>query len=428
MRQIVAHLQSPLYRNAYALIVSVLGTSGLGIIYWVVAARLYSPEAVGRNSAILTTMMFLAGLGEFNLRIAMIRFIPIAGRSTQRLVFWSYLFSLSMGVVVGIIFLLGINLWSPALSFLLESRILAVWFVISILTWIIFALQDNVLTGLRQSVWVPVENVAFGVVKLLLLLVFVNHFGEYSIFASWTIPVTLSLLPVNYLLFKFLIPKEMAEKQDEALPFGVREIVRYVASDYAGAMLALSIAAILPIIVISVSGPSANAFFYQAWTIAIALRFISSSLSTSLTVEASGKYEDLQANSVRYLINTLRLMVPAVAVVFLFAPLILRIFGAQYAAEGTTLLRLLALSALPNTLQDLFRSHARVHHQMKALLVMHAVSWVITIGLSYLLIHQIGITGIGIAYLISDLFVAGAIVLGPLRPYLLRGRVIAKPG
>ena len=40
---IAAHLRTPLYRNGYFLIASTVITSGLGFIYWAVAARVYRP-------------------------------------------------------------------------------------------------------------------------------------------------------------------------------------------------------------------------------------------------------------------------------------------------------------------------------------------------------------------------------------------------
>ena len=61
LARLVAHLRTPLYWNGYALILSSGATSGLGMIYWIVAAQAYSAEAVGLNSAMIAAMMFLAG-------------------------------------------------------------------------------------------------------------------------------------------------------------------------------------------------------------------------------------------------------------------------------------------------------------------------------------------------------------------------------
>ena len=47
----------------------------------------------------------------------------------------------------------------------------ACWFVVSTARGRSFSLQDSALTGLRASVWIPLENAAYGVVKLGLLVV-----------------------------------------------------------------------------------------------------------------------------------------------------------------------------------------------------------------------------------------------------------------
>ena len=37
--RLLAHVRLPIYRNAYALVLSSATTSGLGVVYWTLAAR-----------------------------------------------------------------------------------------------------------------------------------------------------------------------------------------------------------------------------------------------------------------------------------------------------------------------------------------------------------------------------------------------------
>ena len=60
LARLTAHLRDPLYRNGYALVLSSAATSVLGILYWVLAARLYSTAVIGVNSALLSALSFLA--------------------------------------------------------------------------------------------------------------------------------------------------------------------------------------------------------------------------------------------------------------------------------------------------------------------------------------------------------------------------------
>ena len=88
-RQLREHVTTPVYREGYALVMSAAVAGVLGLVYWVVAARSYSPEDVGVNSAIISTMLLLSSIAQLNLSAGLIRFIPAAGASKRRLVAWS---------------------------------------------------------------------------------------------------------------------------------------------------------------------------------------------------------------------------------------------------------------------------------------------------------------------------------------------------
>ena len=81
-----------------------------------------------------------------------------------------------------------------------------IWFIVATMAWTIFALQDSVLVGLRQATWVPLENLVFSIVKLILLVTMATLLNAYGIFVSWAIPMALLLLPINWLIFARLAP------------------------------------------------------------------------------------------------------------------------------------------------------------------------------------------------------------------------------
>ena len=99
--QLMTHLRTPLYRNGYALILSTGITSALGLLYWAVAAKFYSTESVGLNSAVVSTMIFLSGISQLNMQETMIRYIPVMGRRTTRMVIYTYTIVVSLSALVG---------------------------------------------------------------------------------------------------------------------------------------------------------------------------------------------------------------------------------------------------------------------------------------------------------------------------------------
>src|SRR5918992_3756908 len=100
-------LSNPLFRNAYALMANGGLTGVLGLGYWLLAARLYPPDVVGRNSAVLQAILFVSGLTAINYML--IRFVPQSGRRTGRLVVGSYAIGAITAALIGLGFLLTLG-------------------------------------------------------------------------------------------------------------------------------------------------------------------------------------------------------------------------------------------------------------------------------------------------------------------------------
>ncbi len=411
-------LAKPLYRNAYALMVSTGASSALGMLYWILAARLYSIPAFGINAAAISAMIFLSGVSQLNLMSALIRFIPTAGKSTPRFVMASYLISAVIAAFIATIYVIGLNLWSPEFTADQVTPFFLASFVFSTIVWSVFALQDNVLTGLRESVWVPIENILYAGAKIGLLVALRGVMPEYGIFASWIIPTVIAVIPVNALIFGRLIPRHVQARAAQQEPLVPRVIAKFVAGNYVGSLFALASARLLPVIVAAVAGATANAYFYLAWTIANTLHLIATNMSMSLTVEGATDKSTLTTHTRRFFIHNVQLLGPLVIVLILAAPYILRLSGQAYAVEGTTVFRLLTLATLPRIVTSLYLSIARVQQQIRNIIMAQGVFCVLTLGLSILLLPSQGITGVGVAFLISESLVAVTLLFTSLRSFL----------
>ncbi|MEO8285769.1 MAG: hypothetical protein ABI670_04990 [Chloroflexota bacterium] len=425
---LLAHLRMPLYRNAYALMLTVVTTSGLGIVYWVLAARYYPIEVVGVNSAIVSAMTFVAGLSQRSLISALVRFIPQAGRSTRKLILLAYLASVVGTAIIGPIFLFGLSIWSPQLRVIGTDPVLATWFILSAMVWCLFTLQDSALTGLREAVWVPLENTIYAIAKLGLLVLFAASFPLYGIFASWTIPVAFTLLPMNYLIFRRLIPKHIKATSIQAAPIRVGQLTRYMAGDYLGGLFSLSSTTLLPVLVATKAGAAANAYFYLAWLVATSLQLVTTNMVMSLTVEAAADETKLLDYTYRTFVHIARLLLPLVIVMLIAAPLVLWVFGSNYADEGATLLRLLTLATVPQMINAIYMGMARVQKRMANIVYVQMALCIGILGVSYFLLGSYGITAVGWAVLISQTIVATVLIFGPMRPVLahIRQRYIPR--
>ena len=88
-------MRTPVYRNAYALMVSNGLTSGLGLVYWSICARAYPTEVMGASSAAISMMLFLSGAAQLNLRPALLRLLPESGERASWLVRRAYVLAVA---------------------------------------------------------------------------------------------------------------------------------------------------------------------------------------------------------------------------------------------------------------------------------------------------------------------------------------------
>ncbi len=388
--------------------VNTVVSSLLGIGYWVIAARLYSPRELGAGAAIVSTMTFLSQLSQLNLNGALARFLPTAGRLGGRLVAYAYGASCCVAVVLSSGFLLVAPAVSHRVGQLAAGPLIALAFVLSVAAWGVFTLQDSVLTALRGAVWVPVENAAFGVTKIVLLVLLATAIPGLGIFMSWNIPVLVALIPVNLLVFRRLVPRLRQRRQVAAFPAAV--LVRFVTLDYIGYLFLQAGTNALPVLVTAVLGAGANAAFYVGWLLGSSMELVGYHFGTSLTVESAGDPSRVAMHTRQVLRRGLLLFIPGALLLFVSAPLLLNLFGSQYADASSTVLRLFAVAAVPKFVVTVFVATCRVQRRVGRIVLIQASTSTLVLSLAILTMHPLGVAGLGVAYLTGQLVVAVAVL------------------
>ncbi|HCU93379.1 MAG TPA: hypothetical protein DHU96_11865 [Actinobacteria bacterium] len=398
-------------RSGHALIFSAAVTQGIGIIYWIAAARIYPATVVGRNSAAISITMFLAGVAELNLMSTLVRFLPTSGRRTKSFILTVYGASAVLAGLTGLVFFLLIPRVEPQLEFLRSSPLLAAWFVVSIITGAIFVLQDSALTGVRAATFVPVENTAFSLVKLGLMIPVVRFLPAAGIYVSWTAAFALSVIPTNVYLFGRAVPRHLRRQPaDGELP-PLRQIRAYVVPDSLAGLFMLASTALLPLLIIDRLGPAAAGHYALAWIIGYSLYLVSLNMGSSLVVETAADQSVLREHCLRSITHQAKLLVPVVAVVIAAAPYILLVFGRGYAAADATALRLLALAAFPALITNTAISVTRSQRRMRMVVGIQVAICALVWGLSDLLMGPLGITGLGAAWLAAQTVTAAALII-----------------
>ncbi|MEW2254476.1 lipopolysaccharide biosynthesis protein [Streptomyces sp. NPDC047869] len=398
---------SPLFRNAYALMLNTGISAVLGLGFWLAAARHYSESAVGQGSAAIAAMKLLAGLTAVTLTGALARFIPVAGRHVGRLILRTYAGSSLVVALAAGVFLLTLDVWGPSYRFL-HGPVNGLGFVVAVMAWNVLTLQDGVLTGLRSAPWVPVGNTAFSAVKLGLLVAFAVAVPTTGVFVSWVAAIAVSVVPLGWLVFRRLVPRHAGATGDGATPPTLREIGRFLAGDCTGSLFSLAVVHLVPVIIAAQVSAEDNAYFYITTTIGGTTNLLAVNMGASLTVEGSHDPGRLAANTRAALRRMARIMLPVAAVLFAGAPWILGVFGAGYAQAATPLLRWFAVGAVLRVVTETYFAVLRAQSRTAQLAWLQGLLCALVLGLTLLLLPRAGLTGAGVAE-ISSLAVIVAI-------------------
>jgi O-antigen/teichoic acid export membrane protein len=415
------HLDDRLYRTGYFLILGTGITSLLGVAFWALAARSYSAHEVGQNAAAISAMTLVSGVCSLGLSSVLVRYLPIGGTAVKRLVFGSYALTAGLSLVFGALVAATSSVWSPTLDFLQEPDWL-VGFTLATAGMTIFTLQDSVLTGLQAARWIPFENALYAGAKLILLVALAALLPTAGPFVAWNAPLLPAILIVNFLVFRRLIP---ADKSFGSLDRG--KVIRMAAGNYGGNLFALVGNMYLPILVANQAGAAEAAYFFVPWMICLSLQLVSLNVTTSLTVEAALDMPRLRRLCRQALAHSMRLVAPMAALTALVAPLALLVFGQAYADAGANLLRLLAIGAIPNVVVALGIGVARIEHRGGFVVVVQGIQFAIVLGLSALLIPDIGVIAVGWTWTGSQFLFALAMLATILRPLVLPERFAGRP-
>jgi O-antigen/teichoic acid export membrane protein len=191
----------------------------------------------------------------------------------------------------------------------------------------------------------------------------------------------------------------------------VRRMTRFASANYLSAVLSTAPLSVMPLVVLNLLGPEANAYFYVAASVSSLLAMVPTAVS--MTLFAHGSQDNhLTAAQVRDGIRfSLGLLVPAIAAIFLLGEKVLLLFGRTYSEQATPLLWLLSLATVPMTLNVSFFSVQRVQRRMADVVLPLGWILVVTLGLSAVLLPRMGLREAGAAWLAAQSSVAAMVFL-----------------
>jgi O-antigen/teichoic acid export membrane protein len=368
-RSRIAFLRAELTRNravlvnAGSMMSTTLVTAGLGAAFWLVAARQFSPEAVGVASAAIAAMMLIGYLSMLGLGTLLMGELPRRDSHQHGLINAALVVSGTLGAIFGLAFALCAPLVSGELSALSETPVAPFVFAAGVGLTAATSVLDQAMLGLLRGGLQLARNIVFSVVKLLVLVVFGLALADPTgiwIYGAWLAGIVVSLL----VLVRFY-----ASRSDQGLRPRLRMLSAMRVDAASHHIFNLSIRApdlILPLIVVSLLSAEANANFYIAWMVGSFAFMVPVSLSSVLFAVGSGDEERLHH---RYRLSvglSLVLGVVANLVILVAGGAILGLFGPSYEAGALVTLQILTLGVFPETVKAHFLSITRVERRIAA--------------------------------------------------------------
>lgn len=382
-----------------ALVSSTAINSVFGMAFWLLAARAYPAEAVGLASAVISGVGIVLGVGQLGLPLALARWLPIADNGARRLVRSSYVAVAVVSTFGAVAFVL-VARRVESLAPVFASGWFTIWFLVSTAPYVVFAVQDFVLCGLRRARWAPVENLTSSMARLVLLVGLVP-LGAAGLYLSTTLPAVIGAAVVTAALFRRVLPRP----SDGESTFRWRTIAGAVGSDYAGSVAQTAAIRVLPLLIVAAVGPAPSAHFYAAWTLVYALDTALSNVMTALIVDGATDRAVLRQHLRTFLSVAVPALVAVCAACVGLAGPVLRLFSAEYAAADVAL-QVLTLSLLPRIVVLAASAAARHDGDASRLLRVQVVPAALTV-VGAVVVADRGITAVAWAYTVAQVAAAG---------------------
>jgi O-antigen/teichoic acid export membrane protein len=393
-RRVRAFRQDALVRNSALLVLSTVEVAAGGFVFWQISARLFTPDEVGRTSALITASALIANLALLGMQNSVIRYLhewdDPAGTVNSAVTV------VTVAAALGaLLFVVGAGLFAPDLA-MLHRPGNAAGFVVFTVALAVTLINDNVFIGLQRSGHVAGRNTVTVLLRLGLPFA-VTGLGAFGLFSAYQGAATVALIGYLVVLHRKLgLPTRL--RVDRAR---FAAMWRYSAGNYLATVLLLFPALVMPMVVTLRLDPAHAAYYYIASLVAGVLTFVPQATSRSLFAQAAKDPAGLRPLLRRVIRLTAAVQLPALVVLIAAGPLVLRLFGAAYATAYPLLVVLLIGAALA-TVGFLGNALMLVVGRLTLMCSVTAVAAVVAVGGAYLFAGR-GLLWIGGSLLAGEL-------------------------
>ena len=413
-------VKTPLYRNAFYIMLAYALGQALGLLFWVVAYRFYTSNDAGFAIAMVNTLTFLAGVATLGMPIALIRFLPESDNPTA---LTNSVLTVS-GVIVfalSLVFIIGLPLWAPGLVVQFWRPEYVPIVVLTGMAYTFGPVLDQAAIAVRRADLYFWRIVIFSVTKIPLPLVFALLLGQtllrirvLGIYLSWSIAFGASVLVAAFVFLPRAIPGYRPRPRYSRSR--LRPMFGFSIGNWAAGVIGSAGSLLLPLVIINTLRPTSiggtvitssdsTAVYYAATVVAGSLSAIPAATMTSLYAEASQRNASRRRDERRAIGLSLALLVPGILALWFLADPLLRILfdlRPELADLGTPALQILGLASIPIFLNTIFATRVRIRKQVTPSIVSAAILTATTLILGYAFLTWYSLPGLAWAVVLGN--------------------------
>lgn len=389
---------SALLSNAASLVGTTGVTSLLGFAYWWVAARQFSPAAVGLASAAISAMTLFGTFGILGLGTLLVGELPRHKGQEAPLISTALLVVGGVGLGLGILVALIAPYVSTDLADLRADSGSVMLFAFGVSVTAVTLVLDQALIGLLQGGLQLGRNTLFAAVKLAALFLagfWLSQTTGLTIYATWMIGNITSLLVLACIaLWKGVKPGPNVLPQ-----FGfLRKLGLEAIKHHALNLTLQAPSLLLPVLVTVALSTTMNAWFYISWNLSSIGNTIAYSLTLVLYAVSAAQPQTL-ARKIRLTLCLAFAATVLLNVAFLLGTQqILGFFGHSYAEQAAWSLRILSIETFPFIIKTHYIAVRRVHGRVAPTTLITIATGVLEVGGSALGVHLGGLTGLSLGW------------------------------
>lgn len=362
--------------NSLALIAAKVASLGFGFAFWVAAARLFPQAEVGIAAGVVAAMMLCTQLMLVGVGSAVIVQLPRNRSRPGPLLDTAFAIVVIASLLGAAAFLVLAAGAFSQLDVVSSSPLYSLEFILASVFGTVWILLDQVSTAQRRGDHALVRALMLGVLMFALLGGLAAASGSeasHVIFGPWAIG-SVAVCGLGFLQLKRSLgyrPRARLVKSH------ARELVRLGTANHVLTLAERAPGLVLPIVVIELVSPQANAAWYAAWAMATVVYWVPMQFGMTLFAELADEPASMRELVGRGLRHSLAIAATCALVVAVGASSLLSLLGEGYAEAGAEPLRLLLLAFLPMAFVQAYFAVCRATGRLREGI---AAGWALALG------------------------------------------------